>query len=258
VALCRSLLYEALAIGFGPPAEETRRRLAEPAALESLAEAASLIDVERGTRLAERVRELARAAGPGDELDSAYSRLFGHTAHGLAPLYETEYGADDPFQKPHQLADIAGFLRAFGLALGPGAHERLDHLSCELEFLGFLARKEAFAIEAGDVAMEAATRGATRSFLRDHLGRFVPALTLRVGRQDPGGFYGALARLCRGFAESECARFGVPAGPETLCLRPTADDGVPMACGDAAVCGEQPCDTAPPAGLLGIGPGRTP
>ena len=66
---------------------------------------------------------------------------------------------------------------AFGLMLRPDAHERIDHVSCECEFLCFLAYKEAYARTAGDTDMLAVTQRATALFLRDHLGRFAPAFS---------------------------------------------------------------------------------
>ena len=39
------------------------------------------------------------------------------------------------------MGDIAGFYSAFGVQLSQDIHERLDHLSVELEFLHFLATK---------------------------------------------------------------------------------------------------------------------
>lgn len=175
-------------------------------------------------------------------LSRSYTRLFGHTARGAVSAYETEYGDDTPFQTPHELSDIAGFLRAFGLVLDSRTRERIDHVSCELEFMAFLARKEAYASEIGDEPMHSETRRTSGMFLKDHLGRFAPSFAQRVLKEDPDGFYGALAALCREFVESDCARFGAPIGPSMLRLRTVIEDGAPVACGTdqcpAISCGE--------------------
>ncbi len=60
--------------------------------------------------------------------------------------YETEYTTPDALYKAHQLADIAGFYRAFGLEMSTENRERPDHLAAELEFMHFLALKEAQAM----------------------------------------------------------------------------------------------------------------
>lgn len=224
-ALCRSALWEALALGFRPPGMETCARLASPAAA-GLAAAAEALG---GAGLAEPVRHLAET--DLGTLGERYARLFGHTARGEVPLHETEYGAADLFQQPHALADLGGFYAAFGLVLVPAAGERVDHLSCECEFLMFLARKEAHALACADRTMADAARHATRLFLRDHLARFVPAVAARLARTDAGGFYGTLGVLAERVVATECERLEVAAGPPTLGLRLPVEDRIPMACG---------------------------
>jgi putative dimethyl sulfoxide reductase chaperone len=246
VALCRSILYEALALGFRAPTDRTLERLVAADAVAALAEAGAFLDeetagvaVERGSGLAGRVRALAappRPAAPGS-LSKRHLDLFGHTVRGPIPAYETEYGEDTLFQKPQEMSDIAGFLAAFGLVLNPHSHERIDHIACELEFAAFLARKEAHALETGNEPMSEETRRATRLFLKDHLARFVPSFGRRVVAADPAGFYGRLARLCLDFVKAECGRYEAPWGPEMLRLRTPIDDGAPMACGSPDGCG---------------------
>jgi DMSO reductase family type II enzyme chaperone len=267
VALCRSLLYEALSLGFRPPVTRTRERLAAADAVAALAEAAAYLDEEskhppadRRDGLAARVRVLASASGARtvETLAASHLGLFGHTVRGPVPAYETEYGEDTLFQKPQEMSDIAGFFAAFGLVLDPRKHERIDHISCELEFMAFLSRKEAHALETGDAAMREETRRAARLFLRDHLARFVPSFARRVVAADPGGFYGRLAQLGLDFIRAECERYEAPAGPEMLRLRLPVDDGAPIACGTPDGCGVPgPCgppeetDTGPGQGSGG-------
>jgi TorA maturation chaperone TorD len=138
------------------------------------------------------------------------------------------------------MGDLAGFYRAFGLTLNPTEHERLDHVSCECEFMCFLALKEAYAIEHDDVAMLEETRKASRLFLRDHLARFGPAFARKLAHEDRGSFYGALDNLCLAFMSCECERVGVMPGPVELSLRPADDDRVPMACGSGTECAAMP------------------
>ena len=233
VALCRSALYEALALGFRPPTDESVGRLASPEGSSALADAAAALDGAWGTDLAELVRRLAACtpSPSAQTLDAFYRRLFGHTVRGVVPPYETEYGEDSPFLPAQEMSDLAGFFRAFGLVLDPAGHERIDHISCECEFLLFLARKEAYALERADESLREDIRRAARLFLRDHAGRFAPAFGKKLAREDPGGFYGALGELCAAFVGQECAQTGVPAGPEVLRLRSTSDGDAPMACG---------------------------
>ena len=232
VALCRATLYSALALGFRPPTEETRARLTSKEAVAALAEAAALLDASGGARLFSAVKGLAAAEEKSlQDLVASHHRLFGHTARGDVPPYETEYGAEALFQQPHEMGDLMGFYRALGLTLNAQERERADHVSCECEFLCFLALKEAYALEHADAPMAEETRKAERLFLRDHLARFLPAFAKKLSREDTNGLYGALGRVGYDFIAFECARFGVALGPENLTLRPADDERVPMACG---------------------------
>ncbi len=226
IALARSALYEALTIGLRPPTAEGRRRLASSGGALALGVAASVLG---GGALAAQVERFTTGARDDASIEPTYERLFGHTARGDASPYETEYGADDLFQQPQAMADVAGFYAAFGLTTTGG--ERPDHASGECEFLMVLARREALAVARRDDAEVAIVRRAARLFLRDHLGRFASAFAGQLRRADPEGFYGALGGLLDEFLAGECVRFAVTPGPASLALRDGTEDRVPMACG---------------------------
>jgi TorA maturation chaperone TorD len=244
LALGRSLIYETLALAFRPPAGRTRCLEASSREAAALPEAAAWLDRRLTTGLEKRARRLAGHPQLRDLEARARvcDALFGHTGRGPIPPYETEYGDDTLFQKPQEMSDVAAFVRAFGLVLDPGGRERIDHLSCELEFLAFLTRKEAHAQQTGDGAMLEETVAAQRAFVRDHLGRFGPAFARRVLAADPEGAYGAAAALLLEFLDAERRRLGVLLGPGTLRLREPIDDGAPIACGDAGACAPGSCD----------------
>jgi TorA maturation chaperone TorD len=154
------------------------------------------------------------------------------------PPYETQYGSDTLFGQPRELSDIGAFVSAFGLAVDPRRHERLDHVSCECELMCFLAAKEAYALDHRDDTMRSIVEDAEKRFLREHLGRFAPAFGERLRRADPQGFLGAMGGVLRRFVEWDCARVGVETGELDLALRkPGPEDSVPMACGSAPECG---------------------
>ena len=238
VALCRSAVWEALALGFRPPTEETRGRLTSRTGAGALADAAAALDGRAGGELATAVLALAAGAPALAGLRAQYDRLFGHTARGAVPPYETEYGEDAPWAPPREMSDLTAFFRAFGLVLSPAARERPDHLACECEFMLALTRREAYALERGDAEALETIRRAARLFLREHLGRWAPAVGRKLGRDDPAGFYGALGGLCARFVTAECRRAGVAAGPEFVSLRPATSADVPAACGAPAA----PCE----------------
>ena len=221
IALCRSGIYEALTLGFRPPVEETVKRLISKKQNSMFVELVSIID----ENLIEDVSNLAMEVNAElkDKLKSKYYNLFGHSARSSVPPYETEFGDKNLFQQPHQLADISGFFTAFGLELNVAEHERIDHVACELEFMCFLARKEAYAIQNKKSAMLKETLKAERSFLKDHLARFTPTFSHLCLKEDPGGFYGNLGRLLRNFVQIECTRFNLKSGSEKLHLRSSVE-----------------------------------
>lgn len=258
VALCRSAIYEALALGFQAPGAEMAIRLLEAENNHVLAELAAIAEYPRTGSIESLKSLVLKLVENGAEnnltvLESMHRRLFGHTAHAQVPPYETEYGAETLFQQPQQLADLTGFYQAFGLSVNINEHERVDHISCQCEFLAFLTRKEAYALEQNDAEMLAEVCRAQKLFLRDHLGRFVPAFANLLLRETGRGFYGALGDLCREFVLQECSRFGVPAGPEHLRLRPTevADDCFTCGSGEDVI--RDFCDTALACEIAGHG-----
>jgi DMSO reductase family type II enzyme chaperone len=240
LAYCRAALYSALAIGFQFPAQDSLDRLLRDESKASLSSAASLLYPSRQPDLISMIEAFPTAASDISTLSSRHRQLFGHTAHGPVPPYETEYGNEALFQQPQELGDLMGFYHAFGLALKNNLKERPDHISCECEFLMFLALKEAYALEKDERDILAETRKAQKLFLRDHLARFLPTFAAKLQREDPEGFYGVLAQFCLHLVNLECARLNIKCGPANLGLRPADDSRIPMACGSGAECTAMP------------------
>jgi putative dimethyl sulfoxide reductase chaperone len=238
--LARATLYSALALGFRPPTAQTLARLGREEGNRALSDAATVLDKDGILNLTSTILQLRRDDWSLPKLETTFARLFGHTAQGVVSPYETEYGAEAPFQQPHDLGDLSGFYLAFGLALKGDVHERGDHISCECEFLAFLALKELYAVEKEDLPMIEEVRKAGRLFLRDHLARFAPTFAHKLGVEDPDGLYGALGDLCLKLVTCECRRLNIPLGMETLGLRPATDDRVPLGCGNGLECTAMP------------------
>ena len=79
------------------------------------------------------------------DLRDDHKRVFSNVISLDCPPYETLFGNDHVFGQSYTMGDIAGFYNAFGLQLSQDIHERLDHLSVELEFIHYLAYKESYA-----------------------------------------------------------------------------------------------------------------
>ncbi len=185
-AVGRSLAYRALAAAFRYPGPghiaalrgslELTRAVSElPAAL-----VAALADLDAALDGASEA-----------QLGAEHVAAFGHVMLSDCPLHETAAGAGDPFRQPQALADLAGFYRAFGVEVAGG--ERGDHLAVELEFMHYLAYREAYALTCHGPDAVALVRRAERRFLDEHLGAFA----LTVARAIAGRTDGALATAGR-------------------------------------------------------------
>lgn len=238
-ALARAVVYELLSSGFQPPTASRLDAIGARDGFRAVTAALQLLDPRAGGLLASPAAHLATVTVPdADVLAASFWRLFGHTTRGLICACETEYGPDNGFHQPQQLADIAGYYLAFGLRPVAAGDTRADHIACECEFMNFLSRKQAHLLDrreaGGDVSETLdVTEMAERSFLRDHLGRFGRAFAARVAAEDEDGYFGTLGRLLLAFVDAECARAGVEAGPVDLIVRPEEPDETPMACGTA-------------------------
>jgi TorA maturation chaperone TorD len=142
-----------------------------------------------------------------------YDRVFGLVLSRECPPYETEYdSSSEPFYRAQQLADIAGFYRAFGLQTALAAPERPDHLALELEFMAFLLWKERMAWTAADDQSAEKARvcaSAQRSFLRDHLAWWVPSFATGLCRKAEKGFYLIVGQALATFMPLERVRLDV-------------------------------------------------
>ncbi len=208
-ALARSQLYRLLALAFRYPDS------ARVGALEQLAGALPVEALgQSGRALRPALAELASAArGTAPEgLEDQYVAAFGHVTLPDCPLYESACGIGDPFQQPQTLADIAGFYRAFGLEMAKDAAERVDHLAVELEFMHYLAYREAYALEHHGQDRARLIQDAQRRFLRDHLGRWGPVIARAVAAR-AGGVLGAAARLLERVLAAEARRWRLPPSP---------------------------------------------
>ncbi len=241
-AQARAAAYGLIAHGFQYPDGETLSTLREPARWECWPEVLQRTDGHTKEAL-ESVKEAAAAwsHGAGDphqELQERYDVLFGHAVRGACPAYEMEYGRTEIIRQASDLADLAGFYRAFGMEIAEEASGRPDHITAECEFMSALCLKEAYAQAQGDQENADICRDAERTFLRDHLARWLPAFVHHVEKADADGLFGAFARFAGVFVEAECLLFDVHAGPSTLELRapdPVADREI--SCG-AGGCGE--------------------
>lgn len=175
-------------------------------------------------------------------------RAFGYTVRGACPPHEIEYGDNraDALFRPHRLANLAALYRAFGMELDEGVRERQDHLAIECEFASILAARSAHALETGHEDGIAACENAWNLFLREHMGRWVPAFCSRLDKARPAPWLLACARLVVTIVRGDCAALGIVPGAVDVGLV-SYDVAGDDFCADTCGLPGMPAAGAPPA-----------
>lgn len=228
---------------------------------------APLLDPAVQKTIVEAVRELPYAAGdpdealaPGEidpgELDlenllgllserglpgirEEHRALYGLLTPKDCPPYETDYCPQTfSVYRSQQMADVAGYYSAFGVAPSSRKPERADHISLELEFMGWLVAKEALASSQADKERVLICQEAQSSFMEKHLCWWIPAFAkaLRDKAQTVSQgcpFYGELGHVLPAFVCAERRQLGI-APPDRLVAPTPEEDPGPMNCSDCA------------------------
>jgi TorA maturation chaperone TorD len=126
----------------------------------------------------------------------AHARLFLGPFEIQAPPYASLYLGSERRLMGQVSREVANAYAEAGLEPGPGPREAPDHVTCELEFMYFLAFQEATTADPRWADRQ-------RRFWQTHLGRWLPELAKHMAKADAHAFYNALARLLEAFAEYE-------------------------------------------------------
>lgn len=232
-AYARAQIYGLLAHLLAYPSRELIGRVLDLAP-QTLAAAEYLrLPKDDVRRLLERI-----AAGGVEEIERSYQHCFTLTYSPDVPAYEVAYVSSEIFRQTQEMADIAGFYRAFGAGIAERETERVDHISVELAFMQLLCLKEAYAAEHGDTEHLRVCRQAQRSFLRDHLLCWAPALAGRLATVGGTSIHSDVGRLLVAWLDRERVSgkveprqiyerpLPVEAEPEEACA---ADSIIPLA-----------------------------
>jgi DMSO reductase family type II enzyme chaperone len=204
LAAARSRAYAVFAELFDYPDQELCRSIRDGAIALALRE----VLAEVHPALAEGDFTGLAEPGPDDELAVEYTRLFDVGAGAPpCPLYEGVYGG----ARMKTMEECVRFYHHFGLALPEAPRELPDHLVTELEFLHYLAFREAEALEGGEDP--GAWRRAARDFALRHPARFLGKLEARLARAGAMPFFRALAGRLAGFVAHDAARLVALEGP---------------------------------------------
>jgi nitrate reductase assembly molybdenum cofactor insertion protein NarJ len=182
---------------------------------------------------------------PVEDLQAQHREIFGLTG---SLLYETELGLPHEFRQSQELADIAGFYRAFGFQAGAAVRERPDYLATELEFMYLLALKEAYAAEYDLPEAVEICADAQRKFLQDHLARWIGPFCRslerstgeRLGEDGIRSPYILIARLAEAFLATEAARLGVAAAAQPAAAQKPTPFNPDITCAGCAAAEAEP------------------
>ncbi len=199
-AVARACVYQLLSQALAYPDDDVVAAMVE-IDLPQAREATALLPGNLDPGLAAFGDHLADASA--SELKSLHRHVFTHVISTDCPPCEAFYTAKGIFQETSELADVAGFFKAFDLTLAES--ERVDHISVELEFMHFLTYKEAYARTHHDAEKSRFCRDVQRKFIRDHLGRWSLHFARLLDQKAGGGYYSCLASLLEKFVSSELA-----------------------------------------------------
>jgi TorA maturation chaperone TorD len=136
-----------------------------------------------------------------EALLAEYTRLCGGAL--VCPHYEGDLVGGDSFRAVHVISDVAAFYAAFGVQVSGTAYERPDYIGVELDFMRFLAVKEARAIAQAQRGRARLCRKAQAKFYDEHLGRWALRFADNLIEAAEGRFYRAVGTLLRQFITAE-------------------------------------------------------
>jgi len=197
LAAARSRAYGAMAQAFEYPDDEFCREIRAGTLSHALEEILSAVGPDR---VEGADWSALSQAGEDDELAVEFTRLFDVGASGPpCPLYGGLYGG----ARMKTMEETIRFYNYFGLTMTEEPRELPDHLTTELEFLHFLAFREAEALQRGEEADS--YRRAQRDFIARHPGRWIPKLHQKLEQQKPMPFFLELVRRIECLLERDMA-----------------------------------------------------
>jgi putative dimethyl sulfoxide reductase chaperone len=214
-AAARSRLYAVFVELFEYPDAERVEDVRSGEIARALAEAMGAVHPELAARLDGAA---LRAAGEDeDDLAVEFTRLFDVGTGGPpCPLYGGLYGG----ARMKTMEEAVRFYNHFGLTLSERPRELPDHLSTELEFLHFLAFREADALSKG--SDPGPYRRSARDFIVRHPGRFAPKLRERLEHHQALPFFRELVARLEDFLAWDAARLEQVVGPLPAAQAPDA------------------------------------
>ena len=134
------------------------------------------------TGLVALVSEPVRAEAAGLAADTAlrFDDYYAAIGPGGCAATESAYDRAAIANRGPLIADVAAFYEAFAYPPRHTSELAPDHVAVELDFLGFLALKVAFALDQNQQEQSIVGRAAYREFLEAHPGFWIDQLRARL------------------------------------------------------------------------------
>jgi TorA maturation chaperone TorD len=146
------------------------------------------------------------------ELAVERTRLFRglKPGYGPPPPYEAVYLGSDGQPRMQATAAVARAYAEAGVGLPEGLRDQPDYIGLELDFMRHLTEKEARAWAEGNRDEAVRIVEKERSFLEEHLGRWVPRFCEVMDAESRLDYYRGIARMTGRFVEDEARSARAP------------------------------------------------
>jgi TorA maturation chaperone TorD len=172
---------------------------------EALAQPPDPASTAQGLTEAANAVRLAVEGTPADDTSADHARLFVNSPHGVsAPPYASWYLDRQLIGPSTQWVERA--YAEQGLEREADSGEPSDYLGSELEFLHFLARHELAARSTADDASLRLVLAAEKTFVLNHLARWLPAFIANIRAAEPGPVFAAAAELLGAIVQDDVSR----------------------------------------------------
>lgn len=165
-----------------------------------MAEALGILGLDDDFGLAGRIEE---ARGDADAACGSFTRLFIGPATLKAMPWESTYRSRSQALFRQETLDVRNAYRAQGFL--PKSYPKVadDHIALECGFLSALAGRAIEGLESGDDGARIAAEEASRSFLDEHVLKWVGPYADDLAKEGQGTLYESLARLIAALAERD-------------------------------------------------------
>lgn len=206
MAQSRAMVYSILAQALSSPGEALGSCVVEGALSALLGMALAEAPAEHQRMIQADLLDsfsVAKEENFSSSILAEYTRLFSANLQCLQ--YEADYLGHSAENSVHVIASIASIYSTFGVRLANTVAERPDHIAVELDFMSFLAAKEAYASDHDQIENAETCREAQIYFFSRHLSRWGTTFAANLAEATALPFYRSTCELLDRFLTAERA-----------------------------------------------------